>query len=88
MGVVIFPTPITCISDYLNLVARLVKSLSLDTKAKASNRSVYSKSMASIIITESVEFLPLVYANCCLGCIANSFNGFFQLLRQSLEKSP
>ena len=60
VGVFFSPTPNTYISEDLNLEASIVKSLSLETSANASYLSVYNRSIASIIIAASVEFLPLV----------------------------
>ena len=40
--------------------ASRVKSLSLETMQKPSKRSAYSRSIASMIIAESVAFLPTV----------------------------
>jgi hypothetical protein len=34
---------------------------------KLENRPVYRRSIASIIMAPSVAFLPVVYANCCIG---------------------
>lgn len=46
--------------------ARRAKSLSLETVQNIKNLTVYSKSMASLIIAPSVAFFPVVYANCCI----------------------
>src|SRR5215469_17365672 len=44
--------------------------------------------MASITIAESVEFLPLVYANCCIGWIDCASNWSFQPFRLVPVQSP
>ena len=44
--------------------------------------------MASIIMALSVAFLPVVYANCCLGVTAFSSSVVFHELRPWLAQSP
>jgi hypothetical protein len=46
--------------DSRSRVANRVKSLSLETIAKASSVPEYSRSIASMMSAESVEFLPVV----------------------------
>ena len=59
-GVFCSPMPMTCMPASRSRVARRVKSQSLDTMQNPSNFSVYIKSMASMIMAESVAFLPRV----------------------------
>jgi hypothetical protein len=54
------PMPMTVSPPSRRRVASRVKSLSDDTRQKPSKLPVYSKSMASMMRAESVEFLPLV----------------------------
>lgn len=60
LGVFSSPIPITSFPDSRILVANLVKSLSLEIKQNPSTFSRCRISIASIIIAESVEFLPEV----------------------------
>ena len=59
-GVLFSPIPITVLPLSLRRLASLVKSLSLDTRQKPSSSLVYSMSMASMIMAESVAFFPWV----------------------------
>ena len=60
VGVLRRPSPYTVIPDSRNRVASRVKSLSLETMTKPSRFPAYSRSIASMISAESVEFLPRV----------------------------
>ncbi|CRK44793.1 hypothetical protein BN1723_016387, partial [Verticillium longisporum] len=57
-------------------------------KQKPSKRFVYSRSMASMIMAESVAFLPDVYANCWTGWIDCVSSCSFQLRRLLPVQSP
>ena len=59
-GVFCSPMPMTNIPASLSLWASLVKSESLDTRQKPSTFPEYRISMASMIMAESVAFLPVV----------------------------
>ena len=52
--------PYTFIPASRRRMARRVKSESLDTSTKPSQLPEYSRSMASMIMAESVEFFPVV----------------------------
>ena len=54
------PIPMTSLPDSRRRAARRVKSLSEDTMQKPSTLPEYSRSMASMIMAESVAFLPVV----------------------------
>ena len=60
VGVLRRPSPYTVIPDSRSRVASRVKSLSLETITKPSTLPAYSRSIASMISAESVEFLPRV----------------------------
>ena len=60
LGVFRSPKPYTVRPDSRSREASLVKSLSLDTRQNPSNRPEYSRSIASMTIAASVEFLPRV----------------------------
>ena len=59
-GVLRRPIPYTVIPDSRSLVASRVKSLSLETITNPSKLPAYSRSIASMISAESVEFFPRV----------------------------
>ena len=59
-GVFFSPMPMTFFPASRSRVARRVKSESLDTSTKPSQLPVYKISMASMIMAESVAFLPVV----------------------------
>ena len=59
-GVFFSPMPTTVRPLSRMRLARRVKSLSLDTMQKPSTERVYRMSMASMIMAESVAFLPCV----------------------------
>lgn len=59
-GVFFSPMPMTVRPLSRRRLARRVKSESLDTRQKPSTLSVYKRSMASMIMAESVAFLPWV----------------------------
>ncbi len=88
VGVLRRPIPYTVIPDSRSRVASRVKSLSLETMTNPSRLPSYSKSIASMISAESVEFLPRVYANCWIGWIACSSNWSFQPPRCGVVQSP
>src|SRR5215469_8418235 len=88
LGVLRSPNPYTVSPDSRSLAASRVKSLSLDTRQNPSNRPEYSRSIASITIAESVAFLPVVYANCWIGCIDCASNWSFQPFRLVPVQSP
>src|SRR5689334_9880208 len=88
LGVLRSPKPYTIRPDSRMREARRVKSLSLETMQKPSNRSEYSRSIASMIMAESVEFFRCVYANCCIGWIDCASNWSFQPLRLGPVQSP
>ena len=58
VGVFFSPMPMTVRPLSRIRLARRVKSLSLDTMQKPSTERVYRMSMASMIMAESVAFLP------------------------------
>lgn len=64
LGVFFSPIPYTDNPASRIRVARRVKSLSEDTRQKPSTVPPWSRSMASMIIAESVEFFPVVNRNC------------------------
>ena len=59
-GVLLSPIPITMRPLSRRRLASFVKSLSLDTRQNPSSSLVYSMSIASMIIAESVAFFPCV----------------------------
>jgi hypothetical protein len=65
-----------------------VKSLSLETRQKPEKRPVYSKYMASMIMTPSTEFFRLVYASCWTGRVEWSSRHAFQLYNDGMAHSP
>ncbi len=87
-GVLRRPKPYTVMADSRKLVARRVKSLSLETSTKPSTLPAYRRSIASMISAESVEFLPRVYANCCTGWIACRCSSCFQPASCCVVQSP
>ena len=60
LGVLRSPKPYTVIPDSRSRAASRVKSLSLETMQKPSNRPEYSRSIASMTMAASVAFLPVV----------------------------
>src|SRR5215471_7530892 len=88
LGVLRSPNPYTVRPDSRSRAARRVKSLSLETRQNPSNRPEYSRSMASITIAESVEFFPVVYANCCTGWIDWASSRSFHPFRLVPVQSP
>ena len=67
----------TFFPDSRRRVASRVKSESEETIANASTFPIHSRSIASMMSAESVEFFPVVYANCCTGWIAHRLSSFF-----------
>ena len=87
-GVFCSPNPRTLSPASRRRMTSPVKSLSLVTRQKPSNRRVYKRSIASMINALSVAFLPLVYANCWTGLMAWRCSTFFQEALAGDVKSP
>src|SRR5580693_3413347 len=88
LGVLRSPNPYTVRPDSRRRAARRVKSLSLETMQNPSNRPEYSRSIASMTIAVSVEFLPVVYANCWMGWMDWARSWSFQPFRLVPVQSP